>query len=232
VAELADITAVLADRTRARILEELLGGVPLTAGSLAVRASVAASTVTGHLARLEDAGLVSSERVGRAREVRLAGPRVANALEALAGLADEPPRPVGLRAVNRQAHLRHARSCYDHLAGRLGVALFDALVARGALARRDGALQLGDETRFVDFGVDLAMARAGRRTLVRGCRDWTERREHLAGAAGAATLDALLDQGWLRRAGDSRALRLTASGEQALAERGVNAGDAGSSSRA
>ena len=130
---LADVAAAIADRTRARMLEELLAGPPLPAGALAVRVGVAPSTVSGHLARLEAAGLVTIESVGRRREARLAGPQVAEALEALRRLAGDDSRPVGLRAVNGRAALREARSCYDHLAGRAGVALADDLVARGAL---------------------------------------------------------------------------------------------------
>ena len=138
MSELADVAALLADRTRARILEELLGGPALPAGALAVRVGVAPSTVSGHLAKLEAAGLIVIHARGRRREAQLARPEVAEALEALARLATGDARPIGLRAVNGHAALREARSCYDHLAGRVGVGLADSLVARGALTIRDG----------------------------------------------------------------------------------------------
>src|SRR3954464_3902148 len=114
MSELADVAALLADRTRARILEELLGGPPLPAGALAARVGVAPSTVSGHLAKLEAAGLISVRAVGRRREASLARPEVAEALEALSRLCTGAVRPVGLRAVNGHAALREARSCYDH----------------------------------------------------------------------------------------------------------------------
>jgi DNA-binding transcriptional ArsR family regulator len=219
VSALAAVAAVLGDRTRARILDELLCGVPLPAGALAARVGVAPSTVSGHLGKLEAAGLVAVEARGRRREVRLAGADVAEALEALARLAPPDPAPVGLRAVTRQAQLRHARSCYDHLAGQLGVALTAALVARGALARADGALSVPDDGAavYAELGVDVAALRAGRRPLVRACPDWTERRAHVAGALGAALLSALLARGWLERCRGSRALRVTPAGRPALA---------------
>src|SRR4051794_11910035 len=211
MSELADVAALLADRTRARILEEMLAGPPLPAGALAARVGVAPSTVSGHLAKLESAGLIVVRSVGRRREASLARPEVAEALEALGRLAGES-RPIGLRAVNHQAALREARSCYDHLAGRAGVALADSLVARRALSLRDGALALDDAAYFAEvFGIDVA-ALGGRRPLVRTCIDWTERRPHLAGALGAAVLDALLSRGWVRRRPDGRALNLSVDG--------------------
>ena len=222
MSELAPVASLLADRTRARILEELLGGVPLPVGALAARAGIAASTASEHVAKLEAAQLVRVEPRGRRREVTLAGPHVAEALEALSRLADPPP-PVGLRAVNRQQALRHARSCYDHLAGRLGIALADALVTRGTLAARDGAFAVAgdDDALFAALGVDVEDLRAGRRPLVRACTDWTERRPHLAGALGAALLDGMLAQGWLRRRADGRALDVTPRGATALERAGV-----------
>src|SRR3954452_22738185 len=198
MSELADIAALLADRTRARILEELLAGPPLPAGALAARVGVAPSTVSGHLAKLESAGLISVRAVGRRREASLARPEVAEALEALGRLAGES-RPIGLRAVNGKAALREARSCYDHLAGRAGVALADSLVARGALSLHDGAFAIEDPGFFAaDFGIDVA-ALPLRRPVIRACADWTERRPHIAGALGAALLDTFLARGWVTR---------------------------------
>ena len=206
-----EIAAALADRTRARMLEELLGGTPLPAGALAARVGVAPSTVSGHLAKLEQAGLITIEANGRRREARLAGPEVADALEALARIAPGNERPVGLKQVNGGAALREARSCYDHLAGRAGVALADDLLERGALIERDGnfAVPPGAHAHYIErFGVDPGALHT-RRPLARACVDWTERRPHLAGALGAALLSAMLDQGWLKRRPDGRALNVT-----------------------
>lgn len=206
-----EIAAALADRTRARMLEELLGGPPLPAGALAARVGVAPSTVSGHLARLEAAGLITVEANGRAREARLAGPQVAEALEALARLAPETTRPVGLRQVNGREALREARSCYDHLAGRAGVQLADDLLAKGALELHDGAFTVPRSAYghyVATYGVDPAELNP-RRSLARACQDWTERRPHLAGALGAAILAAMLDRGWVKRRPDGRALNLT-----------------------
>jgi DNA-binding transcriptional ArsR family regulator len=215
VSELADIAALLADRTRARILEELLGGPALPAGALAVRVGVAPSTVSGHLAKLEAAGLIRIHARGRRREAELARPEVAEALEALARLSGAS-RPIGLRAVDGHAALREARSCYDHLAGRVGVALADDLLARGALVAHDGAFEVGDAAYFEDaFGIDVATL-PRRRALVRACTDWTERRPHVAGALGAALLDVALHRGWVRRRPDGRGLNVTAAGRVAL----------------
>jgi DNA-binding transcriptional ArsR family regulator len=216
VSELADVAALIADRTRARILEELLGGVPLSAGALAVRVGVAPSTVSGHLAKLVDAELIVVHASGRRRLASLARPEVAEALEALSLLASGESRPIGLRAVNGQLALREARSCYDHLAGRTGVAFADSLVTRGALSMHDGAFILGDASHFTDaFGIDVNALRS-RRPLLRTCIDWTEQRPHVAGALGAALLDVMLTRGWVRRRPDGRALNVTPEGVAAF----------------
>jgi len=208
MAEIADVAAALADRTRGRMLEELLGGPPLSAGALAVRVGVAPSTVSAHLNKLEAAGLITIASVGRRREARLAGPQVAEALEALANLATDDTRPIGLTAHNQRLAMREARSCYDHLAGRAGVALADQLLAHGALALEHGAFVVADPRYFqARFGFDPTALHT-RRPLVRACTDWTERRPHVAGALGKAILDALIADGSLRRRPDGRALNV------------------------
>jgi DNA-binding transcriptional ArsR family regulator len=214
---MADIAALLADRTRARMLEELLGGDPLPAGVLAVRAGVAPSTASEHLARLEAGGLVTIEPSGRRRLARLAGPEVAEALEAL-GRLTAPERPNGLTKVNRMEALRAARSCYDHLAGRAGVDLTDGLLDLGALSLSDAQLALppDSEERWSSLGVELEPLMAARRPVVRTCVDWTERRPHLAGGLGAALLDSLLSRRWLERRTGGRALRITPAGRDGL----------------
>jgi DNA-binding MarR family transcriptional regulator len=214
----------------------LADGRALPASVLASEAGVAASTASEHLSRLVVGGLLNVERSGRHRYYRLASPQVGAALEALAALA--PTRPVrSLRESTRAAALRRARSCYDHLAGRLGVAVTEALLDHSALVRTDGvsgieraagdrlsapvrdhAYELGPaaEPVFAALGVDLAAARLQRRPLLRFCVDWSEQRHHLSGALGAAVLTRMESTGWVERHRSRRALQLTDSGARAL----------------
>jgi DNA-binding transcriptional ArsR family regulator len=231
-ADLAAVAALIADPSRAAMLDALNGGEAMTAGALARSAGVAPSTATEHLARLEQGGLVRSERRGRARHVRLAGPDVARALEALAAIAPLK-RPAGLKAWQHGEALRAARSCYDHLAGVAGVALADALVARGVVEGADRAFALtpAGEATLAGFGVDVDAVRGARRATSRACLDWSERRPHVAGALGAALLDELLRRRWLRRRPDGRALTLTPAGADGFAvEFGVSLATIGTKS--
>ncbi|MFD8593488.1 ArsR/SmtB family transcription factor [Kitasatospora sp. NPDC059646] len=214
---LADTAALLADPTRAAICLALLDGRAWTAGELARHAKVAASTATGHLNRLAAAGLLAEERQGRHRYLRLAGPVAAELVEALAQFAGGPAAPAtSLRAARRDGELARARTCYDHLAGALGVAVADAMTARGLLDDRHGlALTPAGARWLADQGVAVA---PGRRAAVRACLDFTERRPHLAGAVGAALCGHALTAGWVERRPDSRAVRVTAAGERALHE--------------
>lgn len=214
-ADVADVAAAIANPARGRMLDALLGGRAMPAGDLARIARVSPSTASSHLAVLADAGLVEVRRSGRHRLHRLAGEDVAHALETLAAIA--PPRPVrSLRDGGRVAAERAARSCYDHLAGALGVAVTDRLCAAGALD--EASLALRDETPFRALGIDLDGLARGRRPLTRSCLDWSERRPHLAGALGAAVLDAMMTHGWLVRRPHSRALTATANGRRRLVE--------------
>ncbi|MEU6075056.1 winged helix-turn-helix domain-containing protein [Micromonospora sp. NPDC047074] len=215
---LARLAALLADDTRARFCLALLDGRAWTAGELARLAGVAASTASDHLTRLVRGGLLVEQRQGRHRYVRLAGPAVAQLIEDLAGHAPDPPPSAGsLRAARANAALAYARTCYDHLAGRLGVLLRDALFARRLLDGSDGlALTPAGLDWLAGLGVPVAPLRAVRRPLVRDCLDWTERRPHLAGALGAALCDRFFAAGWLTR-GAGRAVRLTPAGGPALA---------------
>ncbi|MFF2810984.1 ArsR/SmtB family transcription factor [Streptomyces sp. NPDC058000] len=219
--ELAQLAALLADRTRAAFCLALLDGRAWTAGELAAYARVAPSTTSEHLSRLIDGGLLVERRQGRHRYVQLAGPRVAELLESVTAHLDPPAAaPRGLRAVNASAALARGRTCYDHLAGRLGVALTDAMTTRGLLDQ-DGGFALTDTGRewFADaLGIPSDTLRGGRRPPARGCLDWTERRQHLAGTAGARLCDGLLERHWIRRIGTGRAVRLTPEGTTALRE--------------
>ncbi|MDP9843213.1 ArsR/SmtB family transcription factor [Streptosporangium lutulentum] len=214
---LAALAALLADGTRARFCLALLDGRAWTAGELARHAGVAASTASAHLSQLVEGGLLVEERQGRHRYVRLAGPQVAQLIEDLAAHADAPAaRPATLRAASTARAMAEARTCYDHLAGRLGVTIADALTARGLL-RQDAGFALSDEgVAWFASELGVRLARTGRRPLARPCLDWTERRHHLGGAAGAALCATLLERRWVSRIGSGRALRVTAPGREAL----------------
>jgi DNA-binding transcriptional ArsR family regulator len=212
--DITGIAGALADRSRAAMLDALLDGERHPIGALARRARVSATTASSHLRRLTAARLVIVEPAGRERRVRLAGPEVAELLERIAVLASPRP-PAGATAIDQ---LRFARTCYDHLAGMLGVALADRLVDRGWLYRTTDTLEPASALLawLADRGHPVA-ADPGR-PLSRACVDWTERAPHVAGRVGAALAALALTSGWVARVRDSRALRLTARGRRALAD--------------
>lgn len=216
--DLAGIAKLIGDPTRAAILDALLGGSWLAAGELASVARVSRATGSEHLARLLTGGLVVAERHGRHRYFALAGPQVGAALEALGTLASCQPRARSLSQANRLARLRSGRMCYDHLAGRLGVALTSALLQNGWIADADGGWQVtpAGEQHFTDLGIDVADLRNSRRPLTRHCLDNTERRHHLAGGLGAALASRLHDLAWTTTTAQSRAVQLTPSGRTAM----------------
>ncbi|MGW3213034.1 ArsR/SmtB family transcription factor [Streptomyces parvus] len=216
---LAALAALLADGTRASFCLALLDGRAWTAGELARYAGVAPSTASEHLGRLVAGGLLAEERQGRHRYVRLAGEPAAHLVEELASQAvpGEPERPRSLRAASVGSALARGRTCYDHLAGRLGIRITEAMTLRGLLRQDTGfALTEAGLEWFDALGIPLD--RSGRRPLVRACLDWTERRPHLAGAAGAALCAHVLEAGWCERFGSGRAVRVTPAGVVALSE--------------
>lgn len=215
-AALAETAAAIGDPARAAMLAALLDGRALTAGELASAAGVTPQTASGHLARLAEAGLLAVARQGRHRYHRLASPAVARLLEDLALIA-APPRRVATGP--RDAQMRLARTCYDHLAGRLAVALADALVARGAIeiSPEAAALTEGGSAFLGRLGI-APDPTPGRRLFCRPCLDWSERRPHLAGALGAALCAHCFDRGWVRRREGGRALLVTPEGWRGLSE--------------
>ncbi|MEV7934969.1 winged helix-turn-helix domain-containing protein [Kitasatospora sp. NPDC088264] len=220
---LAAFAALLADPTRAAFCTALLDGRAWTAGELARHAGVAPSTASEHLSRLIAGGLLAEERQGRHRYVRLATPEVATLIEDLTAFAGQGGRPTphGLREATRQSAEARARTCYDHLAGRLGVAVADALLARGLLTDDAGLAVTGRGRAWLAAQAIELPERAGRRggrPVVRSCLDWTERRSHLGGALGAALCRTALDRSWVERIGSGRALRVTPDGDRALRE--------------
>jgi DNA-binding transcriptional ArsR family regulator len=217
--DVAAAARLIGEPARATMLEALLAGKALAAGELARLAGVSPATASEHLARLRDGGLVSTVATGRHRYYRLANPEVAQVLEALALVS--PARPVRtLRQSRAILAMSEARTCYDHLAGRVGVGIHDALTACGALRIGPDGYELtaAGELYLAGLGVDVAAARARRRGFARPCLDVTERRPHLAGALGAAICGQLLADGWLvHRAAGQRGLRVTDTGRSRLA---------------
>ena len=214
--DLAGLAGLLADGTRASFCLALLDGRAWTAAELARHAGVAAPTATGHLNLLVAGGLLTQERQGRHRYVRLASAEVAALIENLAAMA--PPRqeaPRSLTVASRQQALARARTCYDHLAGELGVQITQAMTRRGLLDL-DRGLALTDEGARWFAGLAIALPPATRRPLVRSCLDWTERRPHLAGAAGAALCGHAMNRRWITRIGTGRAVALTEAGRDAF----------------
>ncbi len=208
--------AVLGDASRSRMLAALMDGRARTASELALEGDVAPSTASSHLARLAGAGIVAVARQGRHRYFRLADAETAGLLETLMVVS---ARHHQRRLGPADAPLRAARVCYDHLAGEAGVRLLHSLQGRGYLsAGAEPALTMAGEHWCGGIGIDLAALRAGRRPLCRACLDWSERRDHLAGALGAALLQRLLVRGHARRQPHSRALTLDARGERFIAQ--------------
>ncbi|PSM38572.1 transcriptional regulator [Streptomyces dioscori] len=216
-AGLAALASLVADETRAGFLLALLDGRAWTAGELARHAGVAPSTTSEHLGKLVAGGLLAEDRQGRHRYVRLADARVAQLVEDLAAQVSPAAtmKPRTLREAGAGSAMARGRTCYDHLAGRLGIAVTDALTGLGLL-RQDTGFALTDEGVgwFEETGIPLI--RTGRRPLARACLDWTERRPHLAGIAGAALCHHALTANWCVRIGSERAVKVTETGEQAL----------------
>lgn len=214
---ITNIAAMIGDHARAEVLTVLMSGMALTATELADAAGVTRQTISAHLAKLQDAGLLSVEAQGRHRYFRIADAEVAQLLESLMGVAFGTGA-VRVRASPREPALRKARVCYDHLAGELGVLMYERLAQRGAFALGADGINLTDAGRGAvrALGIDLDKLPASRRPFCRTCLDWSERRHHLAGQLGTLLLDRFQQLGWTRRVPDSRVLAFTPDGEAAL----------------
>lgn len=215
--DFAEVAALAGDPARATMLLSLMDGRALTAGELATAAGVTAQTASGHLARLVAAGLLAVERQGRHRYHRIASPLVAQMVETIQSVSAAGPTARPPRVGPRDAALRLARTCYDHLAGRVAVAITDRLVTDGGLILDgDGGVLTGaGRDRLAALGIEVPSP-CGRRAFCRPCLDWSERRMHLAGTLGAALLDGLVTRGWLRRGAETRAVLVTPAGELGL----------------
>lgn len=216
---IAEVAAVVAEPARATMCLALLDGRAWTVGELARAAGIAPSTASEHVTKLIRAGFVETLRQGRHRYVRIADPRVAELIERLAEHAEQRPQ-VGLRASVRARRLATARTCYDHLAGKLGVLLRDGMIARELLDTSAGlAITPAGQQVLTTLGVRAP--RPTGRPLLRDCLDWTERREHLGGAVAAALLDRAIAAAWLDRGAD-RSVRVRPAAREPLAALGVD----------
>jgi DNA-binding transcriptional ArsR family regulator len=217
--QMAEVAALVGDPARANILCALLGGRALTATELAFAAGVSPQTTSGHLGKLHAARLVVLMKQGRHRYYRLAGSHVGQMLESIMSVAlTGPPRFQPRSRLDEQ--LRQARTCYDHIAGVLGVKLADRLAERELIILGDeaGEVTPAGADFLAKLGVDLSGARARRRVFCRPCVDWTERRLHIGGAVGAALAGRLFDLKWIERVRDGRALIITPAGRRGLAQ--------------
>jgi DNA-binding transcriptional ArsR family regulator len=211
--DVATVAALIGDRARAEILDALMGGKALPASELARRAGISAQTVSAHLAKLRAARLLEVERIGRYRYFRVANPSVAAAFEALSAIA--PEKPVRSLHESDQAKMQaHARLCYDHLAGFVGVAIADSMRKQGYIVNREREFEIRPLGRrwLKRFGIDIADLENSRRNLASCCLDWTERRPHIGGALGAALAKRCFELQWFVRHPQHRVLKITSLG--------------------
>ena len=215
--DIALSASLIGDPARANMLTALIAGRALTATELAQEAGVTPQTASSHLSKLEAGGLVQPTRQGRHRYFRLAGAEVATALEALMGLAAYTGHQ-RVRTGPKDPAMRRARVCYDHLAGDMGVQMFDHLTRKGLVKQDAPELSLTAKGRHfcADFGIDLEAASRSRRPLCRACLDWSERRNHLAGSLGSALLERFYALRWAKRDKDSRVVSFSRSGSDAF----------------
>jgi len=216
---LAEVAALIGNPARASMLQALVDGRALTASELAYAGGVAPPTASEHLAKLTEGRLLALAKQGRYCYYRLASPLIARMLESIMAVAADGPARYQPRWRGGDA-LRNARTCYDHLAGRLGVALAEALAGRDqiVLSEDGGMVTSQGEDFFLSFGIDLRERSRSRRPFCRPCLDWSERRPHLAGAVGAALAARCFELGWIGRIRDTRAVHVTPEGERGFSE--------------
>lgn len=212
---IAGIAALIGDPARANMLTALMDGRALTVSELAEAAGVGLPTASGHLARLDQAGLVTARKQGRHRYFQVSGPDVAEVIENLMGLA-ERTGATRVRTGPRDTALRVARVCYDHLAGERGVALMQHLQSRHVITTGETPEVTTEGRAFLaGIGIDMGALGSARRPLCRLCLDWSERKSHLGGALGAAILDHIVAAGWAER-GEGRVIRFHPRGAAAF----------------
>lgn len=217
-ANMVEVAALVGDTARATMLAALMSGQALTGTELAFHARISRPTASEHLAKLVDARLVAVTRKRRYRYYRIASPLVARMLESIKAVAAIEVPPRHQPRSDRDEALRFARTCYDHLAGRLAVAIADAMIQRGyVILGEDGGEVTTTGMDFLSrFGANLASKPNSRRIYCRPCLDWSERRYHLAGHVGSEICRRCLEMGWLVRQRDTRAVEITPSGQAGL----------------
>ncbi|QQE80409.1 helix-turn-helix domain-containing protein [Alicyclobacillus sp. SO9] len=218
--DISHVAGLLADPSRASIIISLLDGRPQTATELANHAKVTPQTASAHLSKLVSGNLITKEVHGRYRYFRLTDPNVARAIESLIAISG-PSEIQSLRDSEEDRALREARTCYDHLAGKLGTNLARSLESHGFVTRSGDDFILTDSGRqfLTQFGINITKAERRRRKFIYPCMDWSERTPHIGGALGAALLDRISELGWIERGMSNRTIRVTEAGQQGFYER-------------
>lgn len=208
---------LIGDATRASILWNLLDGKAFTATELAIAVETSAQNISMHLGKLLDADLISVEKQGRHKYYRFSNKEVAYAVEAMANLIPKPEISAKKKTENYPP-IKYCRTCYDHLAGKIGVALADSLLEQKIIIEKNNTFEITSEGEkwFSDFGVNIGDAKKQKRIFLKPCLDWSERRYHIAGSVGTLLLNKMLEQDWIRRTKDSRAIIITGKGEKEM----------------
>jgi DNA-binding transcriptional ArsR family regulator len=214
--EFKKIASLIGDPTRATILWTLLDGRAFTATELAIAADTSLQNISMHLAKLSQANLLHVEHQGRHRYYKFSRKEIAYAIEALANLVSPTIRTSKIEKEHNA--IEYCRTCYDHLAGKVGVLITDSLLKQKLITEKKNTFEISDkgEKWFSDFGVDLKDLKKQKRIFIRPCLDWSERTYHLAGSVGAALLDIMLASDWIRRTKNSRAIVITLKGQSKL----------------
>jgi len=208
---------LIGDATRASILWNLLDGRAFTATELAIAIETSAQNISMHLGKLLDADLISVEKQGRHKYYRFSNKEVAYAVEAMANLIPKPEISAKKKTENYPP-IKYCRTCYDHLAGKIGVALADSLLEQKIIIEKNNTFEISPEGEkwFSDFGVNIGDAKKQKRIFLKPCLDWSERRYHIAGSVGTLLLNKMLEQDWIRRTKDSRVIIITGKGEKEM----------------
>ncbi|TDW47230.1 ArsR family transcriptional regulator [Flavobacterium sp. 270] len=210
------IASLIGDPTRAAIMWTLLDGKAFTATELSIAVNTSPQNISMHLAKLLEAGLLCVEKQGRNKYYRFSTKEVAYVIESMASLA--PPALSQKKNTDKHSPIKHCRTCYDHLAGKIGVAVAESLLEQNIILDADHKFEVSREGEkwFSDFGINLEEIKKQRRLFLKPCLDWSERKNHIAGSVGASLLDKMIADDWLRKTKDSRAIQITGKGEKEL----------------
>ncbi|MCV9930320.1 helix-turn-helix domain-containing protein [Flavobacterium sp. LS1R49] len=211
------IATLIGDPTRASIMWALLDGRAFTATELAIVANTSPQNISMHLGKLLDASLLSVEKQGRHKYYRFSNKEIAYAIEGMANLIS-PTTVSKKKSTEKLSPVKHCRTCYDHLAGKIGVALTNSMLEQNIIVDVDNDFEISQEgvKWFSDFGIDVDEVKKKRRLFLKPCLDWSERKNHMAGSLAASLLDKMLADDWLRRTTNSRAIIITGKGEKEL----------------